>query len=340
MPELRWILLGAGILLIAVLWWRESRRPAPGIDEQAPAPDAPAEPAVTAAEEIEDDPAFTETTELEPDDLPSIVATRSGRSGAPADPPIIEFPADAEPELSRKKDLEDVPPLVSYREMGDALAQKPFKLRASRTAEDIAEREREPWVRTQPIDRFEVMGIPRESSGQTAPGADPMASDASEQQPAAVEETSDTRENEALAARKKIVALRLIAAGGRWPARAVVEALQAEGMAFGKYSIFHRERDDGQSIFFVANMVEPGSFDLDRLDNDSFPGISIFAVVPGAVDAPTTFDMMMATSRRLAERLSGQLQDEQGNTLTAQRVLNLREELAHFEQLTRRARMG
>jgi cell division protein ZipA len=105
---------------------------------------------------------------------------------------------------------------------------------------------------------------------------------------------------------------------------------------FGKYSIFHRERDDGKSIFFVASMVEPGSFDLDGIDEQSFPGVSIFAVIPGPVDAPTTFDLMLASGRRLAERLGGHLQDEQGSTLTAQRILNLREELVHFEHVSRR----
>ena len=53
-------------------------------------------------------------------------------------------------------------------------------------------------------------------------------------------------------------------------------------------------------------------------------------------DAPTTFDLMLASGRRLAERLGGHLQDEQGSTLTAQRVLSLREELVHFEHVSKR----
>ena len=130
--------------------------------------------------------------------------------------------------------------------------------------------------------------------------------------------------------------MRLICDRGRWPGREVVDSLRDEGLTYGKYSIFHRERDDGKSIFFVASMVEPGSFDLDRVEEQSFPGISIFAVIPGPVDAPTTFDLMLACARRLADRLGGHLQDEQGSSLTAQRILNLREELVHFEHVSRR----
>ena len=47
---------------------------------------------------------------------------------------------------------------------------------------------------------------------------------------------------------------------------------------------------------------------------------------------------MLTVGRGLASRLSGQLQDEQGSTLTAQRILNLREELVHFEHRSRRLR--
>jgi len=47
---------------------------------------------------------------------------------------------------------------------------------------------------------------------------------------------------------------------------------------------------------------------------------------------------VLAAGRHLAERLKGQLQDEQGSTLTAQRILNLREELVHFEHRIKRLR--
>ncbi len=85
-------------------------------------------------------------------------------------------------------------------------------------------------------------------------------------------------------------------------------------------------------------MMEPGSFDLARMDEQEFAGVSLFGIVPGPLDAPSTFDLILTVGRGLADRLSGQLQDEQGSTLTAQRILNLREELVHFEHRNRRLR--
>ena len=130
----------------------------------------------------------------------------------------------------------------------------------------------------------------------------------------------------------------LVASGERWNGSELHAALEAEGLSFGPYSIFHREREDGKSLLYVASMMEPGSFDIERMDEQDFPGVSLFGVVPGPLDAPATFDLVLSVGRSLAERMKGQLQDEQGSTLTAQRILNLREELVHFEHRNRRLR--
>ena len=132
--------------------------------------------------------------------------------------------------------------------------------------------------------------------------------------------------------------MRLVAAGEGWGGAELLTALEGEGLSFGPYSIFHREREDGKSLLYVASMMEPGSFDLARMDEEDLSGISLFGVVPGPLDAPSTFDLVLAVGRGLADRLKGQLQDEQGSTLTSQRILNLREELVHFEHRNRRLR--
>ena len=319
MAELRWILIGAGLLLLAGLWWWESRR-----QRRAGEASPPAEEQETAedADPAGGDPGAGAVNELEAE-LPSIRASRRERGAAGRNPPIVEIPADAEPELGPVRDEDFVPTKVPYRSMRSQLDELPEDLRDLPRDERAEEDQRQPWIRTQPLDRDEVMG---RSKPEDTNAADSDEGDDAE--PAVTEAEA--------AGRQKIVALRLISAAERWPGRAVVDALEAEGMTFGKYSIYHRQRDDGKSIFFVASMVEPGSFDLDAIDKLSFPGISIFAVIPGPIDAPITFDMMLSTARRLADRLGGSLQDEQGSTLTAQRILNLREELVHFEHVTRR----
>lgn len=323
MPELRWILVVAGLLLLAGLWWWETQRKA----RQQAEPDSPAKAGVDAG--AADEPAAPASRE---EDMPVIRATRRERGVVGRNPPVVEFPGDAEPELARpQRDDQFVPPSVPYRSMHEPLDEIPEDLRNLPPHERADAEQRQPWVRTQPLNRNELAAGAAEYGPAASDALDPDAAPAGQE-----EQADDAGEAPAAgAARQKIVALRLIA-DGRWPGRSVIDALAAEGLEFGKYSIYHRVRDDGKTIFFVASMVEPGSFDLDNADSQSYPGVSVFTVVPGPIDAPTTFDMMLATARRLAERLSGHLQDEQGSTLTAQRILSLREELVHFEHVSRR----
>lgn len=325
MPELRWILLAVGVLLIAAIWWWESRRRHRATDEEPLGSDSEAA--------SRSQPTLAVTTqdreERDEENLPPIRASRRERSPVADDLPVVEIPENAEPELAQPSLAEEEPVGVPYRAMQrrEALGDLPPELRSLPTDGRADAEQREPWVRTQPLDRDRVMdrgeGVPENSPARDSSGEGELPT--IEPEPGGAE-------------RQKIIALRLVAPHERWPGELVRRSLEAEGLRFGKYSVFHRERDDGRSIFYVANMIEPGSFELDSMDSASFPGISIFAVLPGPVDAGTTFDVMLATARRLADRLSGHLQDEQGSTLTAQRVLNLREELVHFEHLNWRLR--
>ena len=334
MPELRWILVAVGVLFVAGLWFWEVRRTRGRADVGAATESSSASRADPRLD-AEGDTAGLETpaqdlreadsgsgAPREADELPPIRAMRLERIG-PADPPLVEIPADAEPELARPpRSDRDVPPTISYRAIQEELDALPPDLEHAEPPQDEYTR-REPWVRTQPLDREQIRRAQEEEDEA--------------ERALCAERTEGSAERE-LASRQRIIALRLVSARERWAGRAVVDALQAEGLVFGKYSIFHREHAGSKTVFYVASMVEPGSFDLDRLDTVTYPGISLFAVVPGSVEAPAVFDMMLATGRRLAERLQGQLQDEQGSTLTAQRILNLREELVHLEHVARRLR--
>ncbi len=300
MYELRWILLAAGILLVGGLWIWEWQRTRQAAKAALELKRGPEriEPRVGDAAETPARPAAVE--------MPSIRPSASDRVAPPQNPPVVEIPPGVEPELERPQRIRADDTLAGTLPKVDPVL--------------VQSEQRQPWVRTQPLDigkRPEVAAAVR-AAPPPEPGDDPAASKG--------------------ASRQKIIALRVISPGQRWPGRMVTDALEAEGLRFGRYSIYHYQRDDGKSLFFVASMVEPGSFDPEHIDEATFPGISMFSVLPGPLDAPTAFDQMLATARRLADRLGGQLQDENGSSLTAQRVLSLREELAHFEHLSSRTR--
>lgn len=132
----------------------------------------------------------------------------------------------------------------------------------------------------------------------------------------------------------KIVAIRLMARRhGGFPADKLILALREQGLRHGQFGIFHRpDAENGtRTNFSVANLIEPGSFDLARVKKDYYPGVSIFLMLPGPDDGGSAFDDMLTISRTLADQLDGELVDEQGSSLSIQRERYLREEVVQFQ---------
>ena len=147
---------------------------------------------------------------------------------------------------------------------------------------------------------------------------------------AAIELAESGRNAEALAAMQKIVAVRVSAgAGANFDGGALMDALYGQGLQFGRYEIFHRLQD-GRPVISAASLREPGSFDVDAMPSTTYPGVALFAVLPGPVPAADAFDELLYVARSLASQLDGALADERGAPLTAHRVMRMREEALEF----------
>jgi cell division protein ZipA len=131
---------------------------------------------------------------------------------------------------------------------------------------------------------------------------------------------------------QKIVTLRVCAPGeARWSGATLLSALELHGLAYGRYQVFHRRHVDGRSLFCVASLIEPGTFDVARMSTEEFRGITLFAVLPGPVEALLTVDELLGAARGLAQELSGMVQDNKGMPLSPQRAAALRDDVARFQ---------
>jgi cell division protein ZipA len=142
----------------------------------------------------------------------------------------------------------------------------------------------------------------------------------------------------------KLIVLHVVARGqDRFPGDQVIAALEEADLVYGKMRIFHRypdgEEGDGVdgAVFSVANMLNPGWFDLDRAEALSIKGVTLFLQLPGPVDGMAAFDDMLRTAERLALRLNGELWDERRSVLSRQTVEHLREEIQEFQRRQRLA---
>jgi cell division protein ZipA len=99
--------------------------------------------------------------------------------------------------------------------------------------------------------------------------------------------------------------------------------------------IFHAYSPGGRPIFSIANIVEPGSFDLEIIDRFSTPGLALFLRLPGPAGGFAAFDAMLEIARLLAGKLSGDIRDERRNVLTTQAIQQLREHILTFNRTRR-----
>jgi cell division protein ZipA len=130
-----------------------------------------------------------------------------------------------------------------------------------------------------------------------------------------------------------IVALRLRA---RQPAgfdgSDLVKAFSAEGLEYGRFGAFHALDERRRSRFLVASLVEPGSFEIEKMHELRCPGVSMFMVLPGPREPLSALDGMFTCARRLAERLDADVLDDKGNALTMQQAGWLREQVVEYQR--------
>lgn len=139
---------------------------------------------------------------------------------------------------------------------------------------------------------------------------------------------------------ERVVTVRLVSKGAPLNGQTVVLAMRAAGLRHGRYGIFHRmpESDGEEPLFSVANLTEPGSFDLTNLAESTLPGMSFFMLLPGAGDPVERFDMMVDTARSLARELEAELHDDRGSTWSIQRERYVREQIIEYRYQLDRTR--
>lgn len=159
--------------------------------------------------------------------------------------------------------------------------------------------------------------------------------------PALVPETAAAKNAPPL--EDKIIVLYVMAPpGGRFAGPDVRRAIEAAGLQYGQMSIFHRlvdpNRPNSDAVFSLANSVEPGTFDLDGLDDFSTPGLTLFMQLPGPLNGITALDSLLAAAHIIATELHGELRDQSRSVLSKQSIECLHSEIVEYQRLQRLAR--
>ena len=114
----------------------------------------------------------------------------------------------------------------------------------------------------------------------------------------------------------------------------LLQVLINAGLKFGEMNIFHKRLgNDSKSllVFSVANILNPGTFDLNNLDSFSTLGISLFLALPTAINNMDAFEQMLAVAQQVGSTLDGELKDDHRNVMTAQTIQHYRQRISDFE---------
>lgn len=115
----------------------------------------------------------------------------------------------------------------------------------------------------------------------------------------------------------------------------LLSALLTLGFKYGDMDIFHRHQDSagsGAVLFSLANMFNPGTFDLENIDKLSTRGVSLFMTLPGPGEPLGNFNLMHNAAKKLAEEFGGQVLDGQRSVLTVQTVRHYVDKIREFQR--------
>ena len=133
----------------------------------------------------------------------------------------------------------------------------------------------------------------------------------------------------------KVYALNVITRADRgFTGDDILRVLLGCGLRFGDMDFFHLSEALGSTPaiqFSVANMMQPGVFDLENMDELSTQGLMFFLMLPGPHDMARAFDLMLGTAHAVAHNLGGDVYDETRSVMTKQYVESLRQSIREYE---------
>lgn len=106
------------------------------------------------------------------------------------------------------------------------------------------------------------------------------------------------------------------------------------GFRFGAMGIFHRHENSdgtGEVLFSIANMMAPGTFDLDMMEQFNSQGISFFLTAPNTkISVKQSFDLMLRAVEQLADEFDCDVLNANREPLTEKQFMEYRRRLQQY----------
>ena len=113
-------------------------------------------------------------------------------------------------------------------------------------------------------------------------------------------------------------------------------------MEYGELEVFHRHENpdaSGSLQFSMANAIQPGTFDLETMDEEETPAVTFFMSMRDPNDPLYAYECMLATAETLARHLDAELLDGDRSVMRPQTKEHYRERIRDF-QIHKRVKRG
>lgn len=114
----------------------------------------------------------------------------------------------------------------------------------------------------------------------------------------------------------------------------MLQVLMANGLIFGDMSIFHRHLEHNREspvLFSVANMVNPGTFDLNQIGEFATKGLCFFLTLPNVATSMQAFEKMLDAAQQVRVALDCDLKDDSRSVMTSQTIEHYRQRVRDFD---------
>ena len=122
--------------------------------------------------------------------------------------------------------------------------------------------------------------------------------------------------------------------GSKLGGHELLQFFLTSGFRYGHMNIFHRHENSdgtGEVLFSIANMMSPGTFDLDSMEQFQSKGISFFLTAPNnQVDIKKAFDLMLRAVVQIADEFHCDVLNEERGILTEAQFIEYRSRLLQY----------
>ncbi len=128
---------------------------------------------------------------------------------------------------------------------------------------------------------------------------------------------------------QEVLVIHLMANKGETVAgQQLLDVILGVGLRYGAMKIFHRHLNDdgsGPVLFSMANLVNPGTFDLNTMGELEVPGVTLFMALDDIEDPVSAFNTMIEAVDSIVASLQLNVMDESRSSMTRQTIDHYRQ---------------